>query len=265
MGNAKTTSTVADAKKKAQAQVDAQQRRTVVMWIVAGVIVVGIVSALIAFIVRQGAIEDVALADPSGAPVVSSDGGLGVGMSGIAGQDLDPAHTRLDVYFDFICPACGYFENTQAATLDELRAEGVVDVYYHPLAYLDPQSSGTQYSTRAASAAVLVYQEAPEQFLSFVQQLMVNQPAEGTTGLTDEQIQSIASAAGVADAVVAKIPDHEYAAWVRSASEAANKAGVVYTPTLGLDGDIQDPTDPASIQWTQEGALRQALTEQSAG
>jgi len=259
MGNAKTTNTVAEAKKKAQSQVDAQKRRTVVTWIVAGVIVVGIVSALVAFIVRQDAIDDVALVGASGAPAVTADGGLGVGSEGVAGQDLDPDRTRLDVYFDFICPWCAHFEITQAEMLDELRTEGLVDVYYHPLAYLDSASSGTEYSTRAASAAVLVYQESPEEFLDFVQQLMANQPEEGSTGLTDEAIQSLASLAGVSDAVVAKIPDHEYAAWVRSASEEANKAGVVYTPTLGLNGHIQGPTDPASIQWTEDGALRQAL------
>ncbi len=250
---------VAEAKRKAQAEARAQARRRAVGWTVAGVVVVAMFAALVAFVLREGAIDDVAAAGPSGAPVISSDGGLGVGISGVAGEDLDPDRARLDVYFDFICPWCAQFEITQAETLDELRAEGLVDVYYHPLAYLDGASSGTEYSTRAASAAVLVYQEAPASFLGFVQQLMENQPAEGSTGLTDEQIQSLASLAGVSDAVVAKIPDHEYAAWVRSASDAASKAGVAYTPTLGINGDIQDPTDPASVQWTEEGALRQAL------
>jgi hypothetical protein len=115
----------------------------------------------------------------------------------------------------------------------------------------------------AKRAAALIAQESPESFIGFVQQLMANQPAEGTEGLSDEQIQSLASAAGVPDAVVARIPDHEYAAWVRSASEDASKAGVLYTPTLGFNGDIQDPTDPASVQWSQEGALRQAIVTRS--
>lgn len=202
----------ADVKRKAQAEARAQARRRAVGWTVAGVAGVAMFAALVAFVWRQGAIEDVAVAGPLGAPVISSDGGLGVGSSGVAGEDLEPDRVRLDVYFDFICPWCAPFEVTQAETLDELRTEGLVDVYYHKLAYLDGASSGTEYSTRAASAAV-----------------------------------------------VAKIPDHEYAAWVRSASDAANKAGVAYTPTLGINGDIQDPTDPASVQWTEEGALRQAL------
>lgn len=253
------------AKKQVQAQRDAQKRRAVVTWMVAGVVLVGLVGALVAYIVRQGAVDDVTVAGPSGAPAVSSDGGFGVGSGGVVGKDLDSSRVRLDLYFDFICPACGAFEQTQAAMLDELRTAGTVDVYYHPLAYQDDKSMGTQYSTRAASAAALIAQESPGSFIGFVQQLMANQPAEGTQGLSDEQIQSLASAAGVPDAVVARIPDHEYAAWVRSASEAASKAGVMYTPTLGFNGEIQDPSNPASVQWSQEGALRNAIVTRSNG
>ncbi|NYI40553.1 DsbA family protein [Demequina lutea] len=253
------------AKRQAQAQVDAQKRRAAVIWIVVGVIVVGLIGTLVAFIVRQGAVADVSVAGPSGAPVVSNTDGFGVGSSGVVGKDLDPSRVRLDVYFDFICPYCALFEKTQAATLDDLRSQGIVDVYYHPLAYLDDASSGTKYSTRAASAAALVAQESPESFVAFLQQLMEHQPAEGSTGLPDQQIQSLASAAGVPDAIVAKIPDQGYAAWVRSSTEAANKDGVMYTPSLGFSGVIQDPTDPASVQWSQEGALRQAIMERAAG
>lgn len=261
------TSAAAQAKShaqaQAQAQADGQKRRATVTWIVVGVIVVGLMSALVAFIVRQGAVDDVSIAGPSSAPLVSSDGGFGVGSSGVVGKDLDASHVRLDIYFDFICPACGSFEQTQSATLDELRAAGTVDVYYHPLSYQDDKSLGTRYSTRAASAAVLVAEESPESFVAFVESLFANQPSEGTTGLSDDEIQSLALAAGVPDPVVARIPDHEYASWVRSASETASKDGVRYTPTLGFNGDIQDPTDSASVQWSQEGALRQAIMERS--
>jgi protein-disulfide isomerase len=259
------TSAVAQAKGQAKALADAHKRRVAVTWIVAGVVVVGLMSALVAFIVRQGAVDDVSIAGPSNAPAVGADGGFGVGISGVVGKDLDATRVRLDVYFDFMCPYCALFENSQSATLDELRSQGIVDVYYHPLAYLDEASLGTKYSTRAASAAALVAQASPESFVGFVQQLMANQPAEGTEGLSDEQIQSFASAAGVPDAVVARIPDHEYASSVRSSSDQANKAGVMYTPTLGFNGDIQDPTNSASVQWSQEGALRQAIMERSGG
>jgi protein-disulfide isomerase len=258
-GGPSTGKTIAAARREAQAKVDAERRRAVVTWIVVGVIAVGLVSALIAFIVRQGAVDDAPAPGEAGVPTVSVDGGFGVGSSGIVGKDLDPQHVKLDVYFDFMCPYCGLFETSQAEMLDGLRAQGVVDVYYHPLAFLDDQSSGAKYSTRSASAAALIAQESPESFLAFVQQLMANQPSEGSTGLSDDELQSLASAAGVPDEVVARIPDHEYAAWVRSESESASKAGVRYTPTLGFNGELQDPSDPASVQWSQEGALRSAI------
>lgn len=40
---------------------------------------------------------------------------------------------------------------------------------------------------------------------------------------------------------------------------------VMRTPTLRFDGDIQDPRDEASVQWTQEGALLQAIMERATG
>jgi hypothetical protein len=84
---------------------------------------------------------------------------------------------------------------------------------------------------------------------------------ESTPGLSDEEIQAIATGAGVAAAVVARIPDREYGAWVRSASENASKDGVRYTPTLAFNGEIQDPTLESSVNWVQDGALRQAIED----
>ncbi|PKQ17494.1 MAG: hypothetical protein CVT68_08245, partial [Actinobacteria bacterium HGW-Actinobacteria-8] len=102
--SAGSLSAVAEAKRKAQAEARAQARRRAVGWTVAGVVVVAVFAAFVAFVLRQGAIDDGAVAGTSGAPVISSDGGLGVGSLGVAGEDLDPDRARLDVYFDFICP-----------------------------------------------------------------------------------------------------------------------------------------------------------------
>lgn len=255
---------VAEAKKKAEAQVAAAKRRTAVTWTVIAVIALGALAALIAFIVRQGDVE-APVPGAEGVPsVVSENGGFGVGPSGSVGEDLDASRVRLDVYFDFICPACGAFELSQKPMLDELRESGVVDIYYHPLAFLDETSNGTEYSTRAASAAALIAQESPDAFLPFLDGMMVNQPEEFTPGLSDEEIQAIATEAGVPADVVARIPDREFATWVRSASEHASKEGVRYTPTLSFNGQMQDPSLESSVQWGQEGALRQAILDLSA-
>ena len=154
-----------------------------------------------------------------------------------------------------MCPICGYFEQTQGPTLDQLRQDGTADVCYHPISILDRASQGTAFSTRAASAAALIAQEAPDKFLTFTTAMFVNQPKEGSKGLTDAQIQSIATAAGVPANVVAKIPDHQYASWVRSATEKASVDGVTGTPTLALNGVIQDSKKAGDINWTVAGSI----------
>ena len=103
---------VADAKKKEQAQVSAQQRRALVMWIVIGVIVVGLFAALIAYIVRQGNVSTVVDTKGQLTPAIATtNGGFGVGASGVVGgKDLSSSHVRLDVYFDYMCPVCNQFD-----------------------------------------------------------------------------------------------------------------------------------------------------------
>lgn len=252
---------VAAARQAAQAQVKARERRALVVWIVVGVAIVGLFAALIAYIVRQGEVGGDLGAGGEGTPTVSTaDGAIPVGAKGVAGQDLDESRARLDVYFDFMCPYCRIFEESQGATLEQLQADGVVDVYYHPLNFLDRLSRGSQYSTRAGSAAALVAEEQPEAFIPFMRLMFANQPAENTSGLSDDQIVEIAKAAGVSDEIAERIPDYEYATWMRQATERASKDGVGFTPQLAINGVLQDPqSDPNAVSWTVEGALRDAL------
>lgn len=247
----------AQAKKQAQAQVRAQERRTLAIWIVVGIIVAGLFAALIAYIVRQGNISDIGEGEQLQSTVADETGGFGVAADGVVGEGLGDAPVRLDVYLDFICPFCAEFERIHADNLADLRAEGLVDVYYHPVAYLDGTSLGSYYSTRSAATAVLVAEESPEHFVEFLDLMMANQPSEGTSGLNDVQIQDIAAEAGVPGDVVDQIPGYPYSDWVRDASDAASSSGFNYTPALAIDGELVELNwlqDPASL----EAALREA-------
>jgi protein-disulfide isomerase len=253
---------LAAAKKKAQAQVSAQQRRALVVWIVVGVVVVGLFAALTAYIVRQGNVSAVGGTSQLTPAAATANGGFGVGASGVVGgTDLSTSHVRLDIYFDYMCPICGQFEQYRGAEVDALRKAGTADVYYHPISILDGSSSGTAYSTRAASAGALIAQDAPDKFLAFTTAMFVNQPKEGSTGLTEAQIQSIATAAGVPADVVAKIPDLQYTSWVRSATEKASVDGVAGTPTIALNGVIQDSKKTGDINWTVAGSITTAVNK----
>ncbi|WP_291379459.1 thioredoxin domain-containing protein [Demequina sp.] len=261
-----SSSVVAEAKRQAQAQTRAQSRRRAVGWSVTGIVLVALFVALVAYIVRQGDVSEVSGEGQLDLAVASDNGGIPIGSTGVVGEELDSTRVRLDVYFDFMCPACRGFEQTHSEIVSELRAQGIVDVYYHPLGYLDGYSLGTEFSTRAASAAALVAAESPDDYLAFMEAMFVNQPAENTQGLTDAQIQAIASQVGIADDVVARIPDHEYTSWVRTATERASKDGLPFTPTLAINGDMQNPRDnPDDLNWTVEGALEQAIRDAVGG
>jgi protein-disulfide isomerase len=192
------------------------------------------------------------------------EGGIPVSASGVGG-DVDDSVSRVDVYLDYMCPACGAFEEANGDNLISLASEGAATVVYHPIAILNRFSNGTGYSTRAASAAALVADVAPDQFAAFSEQLFAGQPDEGTDGLTNAEIADIARAAGVADGVADDIADgtalDRFGQWVTSATNdvTANpdlvneQTGSFGTPTITIDGVIW------TENWTDPNALLQAV------
>lgn len=250
----------AAARKQAQAQVRAEQRRTTALWILAGVVLVGVFAAIILYIVNQSSVNTNFAEEQKSPAIATAAGGIPVGEGGVAGEGLDEGRVQVAVYLDFMCPVCGVFEEINGAELEALTTEGLADVTYHPVSILDRTSMGSRYSTRAASAAALVADQSPEHFVAYAKLLFANQPEEGTRGLTDTELVDLAVQAGVPQDIANGIPNHQYAQWVTSATEQASRDGMSGTPTLALNGVIQDPrNDPNAIDWSQPGAIRAAV------
>src|SRR5665648_160154 len=162
-----------------------------------------------------------------------------------------------------MCPYCGQFEQVNGPILDQLRGDGAIVVEYHPVSILDDASLGTAYSTRAAAAAALVADQAPEAFVAFNAALFATQPAENTTGLTDPEIAALAREAGAPEGVASTIESGAYLAgpgsfvnWVGAATDrAAQDLGRLATPTVLIDGA------PLNADWAVPGALAQAIAD----
>lgn len=253
---------VAAAKKAAEAQVKASQRKAMVGWIAAGVVVVALFAFLVAYIVREGTVAAVPQGDQLSLASADETYGIPVGDTGVVGEGLDDSRVRLDVYYDFMCPYCGLFEESQGPVLDALREEGLVDVYYHPLNFLDRFSQGTEYSTRSASAAALIASEEPDKYMDFVQLMFENQPAENTTGLSDAQIVQLAKQAGVSDEVADRIPAQEFVTWVNTGTETASQNNISFTPAIVINGELQDvQNDDTAVNWSIPGQLEQRIRD----
>lgn len=187
----------------------------------------------------------ITLADTTAPSTATDNGGIPVGAGGAAGETAGADDVVVSVYFDYMCPWCGRFEEANDAELKTLLAEGGVTVEYHPLAFLDQQSQGAEYSTRAGNAAAVVADQAPEQFAAFHSALFENQPEEGTKGLTDDEIADLAREAGVPDDVVEQFTAtasgetwRTFAPWLAANNnQMVTDLGKLGTPAVLIDGE----------------------------
>jgi protein-disulfide isomerase len=216
-----------------QARAAKQSRRRRVLFWFAALLIAGLVAAITVAIV-QAAGRDRSLPEVAGkvvAPQHLTDGGaIGVGSP--------DAPVTVEIYYDYMCPACGAFDAANSGELSRLVADGTARIELRPIAFLDQQSSGTEYSSRTASAIAVVADAAPDHVWDFHTALYAHQPAEGSQGLSDEQVAAVATDAGVPADVVDQFSEGVFRPWVASVTKQAFDSGVTGTPTVKIDGEV---------------------------
>ena len=117
---------------------------------------------------------------------------------------------------------------------------GTITLNIHPIAILDVQSQGTQYSTRAAGAAYCVAVDDAANVPAFVKALYAQQPKEGTSGLDDATLATIAKDAGASDAVTSCIQDGTYTKFVTAMTKKtpSQTGSGISTPTIAINGQV---------------------------
>ncbi|GIG53713.1 DsbA family protein [Demequina activiva] len=247
----------AAARAQAQKSVKAQERRTTLGIVIGALVALVVFGGIVFYIVQSSQVPPLDSEDaviPAGSD--AETGGIPVSSDGVAGGEVPADVPRVDLYEDFMCPICGQFEEINAEDIDALRESGEIAVYYHPISILDATSQGTDFSTRSANAAATVADAAPEHFLEFTAAMYANQPAEGTTGLSDEEIAQIAIDAGVPETIAETLDDGIFTKWVIAATERASQDGMQGTPTVMVNREI---LEQAEVPYFQPGALRTHL------
>lgn len=163
--------------------------------------------------------------------VGSSDFGLVVG---------DPdAPAEVVIYEDFLCPACGVFEEAVGEQLTAAAAAGDVVVDYRPISIL--QRVGP-YSADSLNAFLVVQEAAGDEVakefhdLLFADQPTEDEPAPDADWLVERAVEAGADEAAVRPGIEegARMDD------VEAATDEAVEAGVSGTPTVVLDGELFD-------------------------
>lgn len=213
-----------------------------------------------------------ALADVT-SPAPANDKG-GIPVSGTDAEDVGvvgEGDVDLTVYFDYMCPYCGDFEEINGDDMEAMLEEGDVTISYHPVSILDRLAAGSSFSTRAVNATAIVADQSPEHFTDFVAAMFDEQPEEGTSGLSDAEIAEIAQSVGVPAEVTDTFTDtvtgtfdtqdetgvegtwRTFAPWtIAATNQAGNDIPKLSTPTVLINGE-------PFTGWQQPGALKQAV------
>lgn len=192
--------------------------------------------------VSQGINQDVAptyTASASGAVVTAGTGPV-----------------EVDVYEDYLCPQCERFEQRYGNELTTALNNGQVTVRFHGVAILDHLTDPVGYSTRAANAALCAVPAGI--FPTYHNKLFDSQPAEGSSGLTDEQLIAFGTELGATG---------DFAGCVTGATNAdaitAETSAVAANASLQTNGTFGTPTvtvGGAKVDLNDTGWLQNAIT-----
>lgn len=142
---------------------------------------------------------------------------------------------EIDVYSDYLCPACERFEERYGADLTTALNGGQITVRYHTIAILDDRSDPPGYSTRAAGASLCAATAGI--FPAYHERLFDEQPSEGSAGLSDEQLVAFGTELGAGDDFAACVTGGGDPSAILAATEAA-----AADPALTPDGSFGTPT-----------------------
>uniref|UniRef100_A8M4J7 DSBA oxidoreductase n=1 Tax=Salinispora arenicola (strain CNS-205) TaxID=391037 RepID=A8M4J7_SALAI len=158
----------------------------------------------------------------------------------------------IDLYEDYLCPACKQFQEVSGETIDQLADEGKARVVFHPVAYLN-RFSTTEYSTRASAATGCA--SAGGKFREFSEALFVQQPPENGAQLSNDQLIDIGTAAGLdRDTFGTCVRDGTYLSWTEHVTEQASRSEITGTPTILVNGEQVNNWSPESIRAAVEAA-----------
>ncbi len=151
-----------------------------------------------------------------------------------AGLVVGNGPVTVELYSDFLCPACRAFEADAGDEIGRLLAAGRIRLVYRPVAILDRFSSN-RYSTRAAASAACAADAGD--LTPYVRVLFRNQPPENGAGPDDEQLIRLGRAAGITGpGFAACVRDGRYQPWVKRVTDTMEPNGVLGTPTVLVNG-----------------------------
>ncbi len=151
---------------------------------------------------------------------------------------------KVDIYQDYLCPACQAFHASAKERLYTMVKENKITLTIYPIAILDGMSTN-RYSTRSAAAAGCAADDGKLAELSDA--LYAKQPAEGGAGYTDDELVNVGRSVGLGDTFATCVREGTYAGWPGFATEESSRRGVTGTPTIFVNDRKVTPAQGQTI------------------
>ncbi|WP_053736017.1 thioredoxin domain-containing protein [Nocardia sp. NRRL S-836] len=215
--------------------------------VIAGIAVVAVLAvAVIGYVIFQqqssGSTTDGAIPAAPAAKIISAPSARDNNVV-VVGKDT--AKVTIDVYEDFLCPACGQFEEIYGKDLKSAVEDGKLKIRYNILPMLDRLSKPTGYSSLSANAGLCAADAG--KFNEFHAALYAKQPQEGGPGYTKDQLIKLGKDLGITDAAYETcVQNDTYKPQLAdlmaktSANDALKNNGGFGTPTVAHNGTRVD-------------------------
>ena len=212
-------------------------------WLVIGMVTLVVAVGAFFSLTNQDKTNNASLAvldsfTPIGDVKATIDSTQGDGIVFNAGLPL-----RINVFEDFQCPSCKFFEEPIGGYLTSLITEKKAEVVYHPLSFLGNGERDDE-SIAASNAAYCAVDE--DKFLDFHKALYDVQSSVQNSGfLNDDNLINIGKQVGISSQSFSDcVKEKSKLINVAAATASMERYGVRGTPTTLIDGKVWTPQRP---------------------
>ncbi|MFM8961548.1 MAG: DsbA family protein [Actinomycetota bacterium] len=145
------------------------------------------------------------------------------------------ATLQIDIWEDFQCPYCNFFEKANGSYVDELIRSKEAKVVYHMASFLG------QESVRASNASYCAVEEG--RFLDFHKAIYNVQGAENSGLFSNKNLIAIGEKLGITTQSFKDcVNNNEFGDTVKKVAESMPKNKVQGTPTIFINGKLWERT-----------------------
>ncbi|WEV42738.1 thioredoxin domain-containing protein [Bifidobacterium sp. ESL0682] len=148
---------------------------------------------------------------------MTKQGGLPTFKAG----EFNPDAPSVDLYVDYFCPDCADLDRVLSLTLKKLADARQINLYLHPVNFLDAKTKN-HYSTRAAGVAAYISSHEPDKLLDFTMAMYADNfmpSSKNGKDITDRQLTDLAIKAGVSKQVASAATNGTYTDYVQKATK----------------------------------------------